>query len=88
MALFDVWVMIAAGLFGFFMMRRGFQMVPLLIGIILGPMFEDSLRVSIQWLNGDFTLILIRPIVLIILVLIPLFVVFTKWVGKKSLRSE
>jgi putative tricarboxylic transport membrane protein len=62
MALFDVYVMIGAGLVGFFLTRFGFSMIPLVIGMVLGNILEDNLRVTVQWLNGDLSALLTRPI--------------------------
>jgi putative tricarboxylic transport membrane protein len=83
MALFDVWVMIIAGIVGFILTRLGFSMIPLVIGMVLGNILEDNLRVTIQWLNGDFSLLLARPITLAILALIPVYVVSIRLAGKK-----
>lgn len=43
---FDVGVMLAFGLFGFLITRAAIPSAPLLIGFILGPLFEDNLRRS------------------------------------------
>ncbi|ORE91037.1 hypothetical protein ATO13_21061 [Stappia sp. 22II-S9-Z10] len=44
--MFDVVVMLAFGVLGFLMARVGMASAPLLIGFILGPLFEDNLRRS------------------------------------------
>ncbi|MEW6184605.1 MAG: tripartite tricarboxylate transporter permease [Thermodesulfobacteriota bacterium] len=87
MALFDVWVMIAAGIAGFFLNHLGFPLIPLILGMVLGNILEDNLRVTTQWLNGDFALLLTRPIALAILALIPIYILFIRLAGKKVLRS-
>ncbi len=87
MALFDVWVMIAAGLAGFFLNRLGFSMVPLVIGLVLGDILEDNLRVTIQWMNGDISYLWGRPIALTILAIIPLYVIFIRFAGKKVFKA-
>ena len=87
MALFDVWIMIAAGLAGFFLNRLGFSMVPLVIGLVLGDILEDNLRVTMQLMNGDVSSIWDRPIALAILAIIPLYVIFIRFTGKKVLTA-
>lgn len=87
MALFDVWVMIAAGIVGFILTRLGFPMIPLVLGMVLGNILEDNLRVTTQWLNGDLSLLLTRPISLVILALIPVYVVFIHLAGSKVFSS-
>jgi putative tricarboxylic transport membrane protein len=88
MALFDVWVMITAGVAGFLLNRRGFPIVSLVIGMVLGHILEDNLRVTIQWMNGDFSRIWTRPITLVILVIIPVYVVFIRLVGRRVFQAE
>ena len=41
-AFFDVWVMLISGIVGFFMMRHGFSPAPLVMGLILGPLVEET----------------------------------------------
>ncbi len=89
MALFDVAVMIAAGVIGFLLSRLGFSMVPIIIGMVLGGILEDNLRVTIKWFNGDFSLIWTRPITLVILALIPIYLIFIRYASKKgALKSD
>jgi putative tricarboxylic transport membrane protein len=40
---FDVWVMILSGIVGVFFRKWGYPIAPLVIGLILGPMTENSL---------------------------------------------
>jgi putative tricarboxylic transport membrane protein len=87
MAIFDVWIMIAAGLAGFFLTRLGFSMVPLVVGLILGPILEDSLRVTIQWMSGDLSTLFDRTIFFIVLMLIPLYIIFIRYAGKKVFKA-
>lgn len=56
--MFDVMIMLIVGLIGFAMARVGMATPPLLIGFILGPLFEDNLRRS--YLIADDLSIFIR----------------------------
>jgi len=87
MALFDVYVMIGAGIVGFFLTRLGFSMIPLVIGMVLGNILEDNLRVTAQWLNGDLSQLLHRPITLVILALIPVYIIFIRMAGRKVFKN-
>ena len=75
-SLFDVWVMLIAGTAGFWLRRWGFPPAPLAIGMVLGPMTESSLRLTMQTFDGDPTRILSRPLALAFLVAAVLFQVF------------
>jgi putative tricarboxylic transport membrane protein len=60
--MFDVWVALGAGIVGFALRKGGWPLAPLILGFILGPMLEQSLR---QSLNMGTPLILVsRPIAL------------------------
>jgi putative tricarboxylic transport membrane protein len=61
-AFFDVWVMIAAGVAGFFLRRWGFPIAPFIIGVVLGPTTENSLRQTLLMFKGDVSLIAGRPL--------------------------
>ena len=61
-AFFDVWVMIAAGVIGFFLRRWHYPIAPFIIGVVLGPTTENSLRQTLLMFKGDVTLIAGRPI--------------------------
>jgi putative tricarboxylic transport membrane protein len=41
--LFDVWVMVGAGVLGYVMRRYGYEPAPLILGLVLGPIMERSL---------------------------------------------
>lgn len=50
---FDVWMMLAFGLIGFVMDRYGWPTAPLVLGVIIGPMAEQNLRLALGINLGD-----------------------------------
>jgi TctA family transporter len=60
--LFDVWVMAAAGVLGFFLEARRIPLAPLILGLILGPMVEENLRAGLIKSSGDVAPFFVRPI--------------------------
>jgi putative tricarboxylic transport membrane protein len=66
---FDVWVMLAAGLLGYFMRRYGFSVIPVAMGLILGELVETTLRQSLIVFDSDWTLFFTRPITVTFFVL-------------------
>lgn len=64
----DVLLMALFGLFGFFLVRAGFEPAPLILGFVLGPMMEENLRRAMTMSFGDPTVFFTRPISLGILV--------------------
>jgi putative tricarboxylic transport membrane protein len=52
---FDLLVMAAAGVIGFILRRQGYPMAPLVIGMVLGPTLEISLRQGLIITDGSFS---------------------------------
>lgn len=63
----DVWVMFAAGVFGFACRQAEIPLGPLILGLILGPLMESNLRRALILSRGDWGGTLARPIVLFFL---------------------
>ena len=53
---FDLLVMGFAGILGFILRRQGVPMAPLVIGMVLGPTLELTLRQGLILTKGDITL--------------------------------
>ena len=62
-SLFDVWVMMIAGVLGFVMLRHGFGPAPLVMGLILGRMVEESFSQSMIILDNNWLRFFESPIV-------------------------
>jgi putative tricarboxylic transport membrane protein len=58
-SMFDVWVCILFGLIGWFLSKRNWPAAPLVLGFILGPMADSSLR---QAISISPTIFIHRPI--------------------------
>lgn len=59
---FDIYVMIAFGLVGFAFEYLDIPLPPLILGMILGPMIEDNLRVGLLKSHGSLMPFLVDPI--------------------------
>ena len=69
-SLFDVWVMLAFGMFGWLMLRLGLEPTPIVLGFILGPAFEEYLRRTLLLSRGDPAVFLGDPVSLTSLIVI------------------
>jgi putative tricarboxylic transport membrane protein len=58
----DVWIMIAMGALGYVLRKLDFEVAPLVLGIILSPMIEMSLRQSLAMSSGDYGIFVARPL--------------------------
>lgn len=59
---FDLYSLLVSGVLGFLMLMLRFEAVPLLLGLILGPQFEEYLRRTLLLSRGDFGVFVQRPI--------------------------
>lgn len=73
-SLFDVVIVLIFGFMGFVMEKVDIPLPPLILGLILGPMIEENLRIGLVKTSGDFMPFLSRPISLsLFIILIVLF---------------
>jgi putative tricarboxylic transport membrane protein len=85
--MFDVWVMLIAGLIGYFLKKHDYPPSPLILALILGPMMESNLRRSLVLADGDWTVFVTRPIsaILIALAVLTLFnPLLQKYISKRK----
>lgn len=79
-SIFDIWVMFAAGVVGFLMKRHGFGPAPLVMGLILGKLVEESLSQSMIMFDNNWFRFFDSPIVVFF------FVITTLSLGWPMLR--
>lgn len=60
--LFDIWVMLGAGLVGFVLRELRFPMAPLVLGIVLGDLLDKNFLRGLVLSGGDITPFFTRPI--------------------------
>lgn len=75
-SIFDVWIMILSGVIGYFLRKWKFPIAPFIIGIVLGPTTENSVRQTLMLFKGNPLLILGRPIAMTLLALAIAFIVY------------
>lgn len=65
----DVWIMLVMGGVGYVLRKFGYDLAPVALGLVLGPMLELSLRQSLALSGGSYGIFLERPIAVTMLVL-------------------
>src|SRR3954468_22783333 len=60
--LFDIYAMLVIGIGAFFLRRRGYQMAPFVLGLVLGPLLDKSLRRGLVLSDGSLAPFFTRPI--------------------------
>ena len=58
----DVWIMLIMGAVGYLLRKLDFDPAPLVLGLVIAPTFELSLRQSLVMSSGDWMIFLQRPI--------------------------
>ena len=86
-SLFDVWVMLGAGVLAFFFRRSNFPLPPLLIGLILGAPFEQSLRQALLTSSGGYGIFVGSPITVGLLALIVLSLAISLFFSLRKPRA-
>jgi putative tricarboxylic transport membrane protein len=84
----DIGVMIFFGILGFLMRKFDYEPAPLVLAYILGPLFEDNLRRSLNISGGSFSIFFTRPIsfTFMMLGILVLVLPFSLKIVKNSLR--
>jgi putative tricarboxylic transport membrane protein len=59
---FSIWVMLAMGVVGYLMEENGIPVAPLVLGIVLGPLIEETFLTSMMKSDGSLVAFFTRPI--------------------------
>lgn len=90
----DIFLMIIAGILGYFMLKMDFCVPPLILGLILGRTLESNLRRSLVLSDGSPIIFLQRPIALVLLIaafislIYPLVLPYIRKMGGKERQSR
>lgn len=61
-SMYGVWVMLISGVLGYVFVKRGFPVIPCVLGVVLGPLLESSFRQALTLSDGDLSGLFVRPI--------------------------
>ena len=75
-SIFNVYLMLGFGLFGYAMERLKFPIAPLILGLILGPKVEFNLRVALRLSQDDWSILWTRPISIALIILTALVLAY------------
>ncbi|NQW80938.1 MAG: tripartite tricarboxylate transporter permease [Polaromonas sp.] len=82
---FDVYVVAALGVLGYFMNIFKFPAAPMLLGFVLGPLVEENLRRALLLSRGDMMTFIERPISASVMAVTALLMIWTIW---NAIRTE
>jgi putative tricarboxylic transport membrane protein len=66
-SILDIYILIGMGILGYILRKMKFDMAPLILALVLGPMMEKSLRQSLFMSRGDLWLFASRPLTAVLL---------------------
>jgi len=84
----DVVLLLVIGLLGFFMRRYGYPVAPMVVGLILGPMFEAQLRRALSLSEGDPTTLVQSPFAVAVYAALALVIGLSVWLKSRERRLE
>jgi putative tricarboxylic transport membrane protein len=87
----DLLLLLALGLIGFGMRRFGLPVLPLIIGVILGPIAERQARMSLQLSGGDASGLIGGPVSYVIYLVIVLLIgwpLLSRYVVRRDRAKE
>jgi putative tricarboxylic transport membrane protein len=85
---FDLWVMILFGLMGYLLRRRGYELAPFILALVLGPMFEQSLRQALTLSAQDPMIFFSHPISATLLGISLILIAVLGWDAWRGKRAE
>ncbi len=83
----DLWLMIAFGVVGYLFERFRFPIAPLVLGVILGPLAEESFMNAMISFRNDWTVFFTRPISGTIMALVVLTLLLPVIAGLRARRA-
>ncbi len=83
-SIFDIWMMWVFGIIGYFMKKYDISGAPLIIGLVLGPILEQSLYRALSLAHGSMLVFVTRPISA---TLLGIAVVMSIFVSLKTIKT-
>ncbi len=89
---FDVWVMLGAGIVGYIMRKYNYEPAPLIVGLVLGPVMERSLRQTLIISRGNISglwgspLCMVMWLIILLAAILPFMMRYLR--SKRNARSK
>jgi putative tricarboxylic transport membrane protein len=80
----DVVIMILFGVVGYLMKKFSYEPAPLVLGLVIGPLFETAIRRAMIMSKGSFGIFFHRPIAAFFMAL-ALLMLLSPWISKRRL---
>ena len=84
---FDLYMMIGLGVLGWLLRKLDFSLAPVILGVVLGHLFEDNLRRALSISAGDWSVLLESPSSIVLYVMAAVVVAVPFWLGQRGRRA-
>jgi putative tricarboxylic transport membrane protein len=84
----DCWLLVGFGALGWLMKRYSWPAAPMVLGLVLGPLFESALRQSLTLSHGSSTIFVTRPISAVLVAVAAMAVLLPGMIRMIGWRSE
>ncbi len=85
---FDLYMIIALGVFGWILRKLDFSLAPVILGVVLGALFENNLRRALSISAGDWSILLASWNSIVIYALSVLVVLVPILLGRRRRRAN
>ena len=85
---FDVWVFMVMGIGGYFLMKMGMPLAPIVLGYVLGPIMENNFRTAMVSFKGDLSSLFTRPIAVVLILISVLMMVLPMLQNKRKVKKH
>ncbi|MBE9640297.1 tripartite tricarboxylate transporter permease [Salipiger mangrovisoli] len=80
----DLFMITGLGVFGWFLRKLDFSLAPIVLGFVLGGLFEDNLRRALSISGGDWSILVSNWKSLLLYALALLVVILPIWLGRRA----
>ncbi|MEZ5478384.1 MAG: tripartite tricarboxylate transporter permease [Thiolinea sp.] len=84
---FDLYMIIGLGVFGWVLRKLEFSLAPVILGVVLGNLFEDNLRRALSISGGDWGVLVQSWNSVVLYILAVLVVMVPLWLGHRRARK-
>ncbi|MTI05855.1 hypothetical protein E1180_10055 [Roseibium denhamense] len=85
---FDLLLITALGVFGWFLRKLDFSLAPVILGFVLGSLFENNLRRALSISGGDWSILVADYKSIVLYVLSVVVVLAPIWLARRARRME
>ncbi|WP_026480943.1 tripartite tricarboxylate transporter permease [Ahrensia sp. 13_GOM-1096m] len=83
----DLYMIIGLGVFGWFLRKLEFSLAPVILGFVLGGLFEDNLRRALSISGGDWSILFTSIDSVVLYILAATVVILPIWFGIRRRRA-